>query len=111
MSKCSKCLISEQMRLSDEPCTCAWFMDNIIIGGDKSTDSCDIFIEVKKCKPVRNMAVTSEHFTGNKFYQEDNEYPYIIKNNRYRIFTDNQYTTYIDFSELAFKEYFINIED
>ena len=43
--KCKTCKIFAQMKKSNEPCCCIWFMDNILLG-DKTIDDCTEYIDI-----------------------------------------------------------------
>ena len=41
-SKCMNCAIYKKMLEENEPCTCAWFMDNVVFG-NKTVHDCDCY--------------------------------------------------------------------
>lgn len=53
MSKCDNCAIMAKMNECNEPCVCAWYIDNVVFGV-KSIEDCTEFKE-KKHTEVKNV--------------------------------------------------------
>lgn len=111
MAKCEKCLIREKIRLSNEPCCCAWFMSNVICAGNRTVNDCTMYTELKKCKAVKNLTITDEKFTNNTIYLESSIYQYNINEDKYRVYSNDTLEVYIDFSKESFKECFFDMDN
>lgn len=46
MSKCDNCIVIQKMNECDEPCACAWYIDNVVFG-NKCVEECTAFKEKK----------------------------------------------------------------
>lgn len=44
MARCKECAILQEMNECDDPCACAWYLDNVLFG-DKRVEDCTAFKE------------------------------------------------------------------
>lgn len=51
MCKCETCKIEQSIQESNEPACCAWYMDNVVIGG-LSVDRCTVYKPIDTLQKV-----------------------------------------------------------
>lgn len=79
MCRCDTCKVEESIRKSNEPACCAWYLDNVFIGG-LSISQCPVYEPIESLQMMRSKL--SPRLTGHVIRWIDSEQFIIAVTNR-----------------------------